>query len=60
MLLQNSSSGPAFGEYLTTVPATRLLAQDVLDVYRGRGGFENDFAAEDHENAPDRWCSHTP
>jgi hypothetical protein len=46
--------------FLTNVPATRLLAQDVLDVYRGRGGFENAFAAEDQETDPDRWCSHTP
>lgn len=46
--------------FLTNVPATRLLAQDVLDVYRGRGGFENDFAAEDQETDPDRWCSHSP
>lgn len=42
---------------VTNVPATRLLAQDVLDVYRGRGGFENSFAAEDQETDPDRWCS---
>jgi hypothetical protein len=46
--------------FLTTVPASRLLAQDVLSVYRGRGGFENDFAAEDQEIDPDRWCSHSP
>jgi hypothetical protein len=46
--------------FLTSIPATRLLAQDVLDVYRGRGGFENAFAAEDQETDPDRWCSHAP
>jgi hypothetical protein len=46
--------------FLTTIPATRLLVQDVLDGYRGRGGFENAFAAEDQDTDPDRWCSHTP
>lgn len=29
-------------------------------MYRGRGGFENDFAAEDQETDPDRWGSQTP
>jgi hypothetical protein len=45
--------------FLTRLPATRLLAEDVLSLYRGRGGFENSFAAEDQETDPDRWCSHT-
>jgi hypothetical protein len=58
------SVGKRLGEwvyelFLTALPASRLLAQDVLDLYRGRGGFENDFAAEDQETDPDRWCSHT-
>jgi hypothetical protein len=46
--------------FLTTQPARRLAAADVLDLYNGRGAFEQVLSDEDAEQDPDRWCSHRP
>ncbi len=46
--------------FLTSHPAHRLSAADVIELYNGRGGFERVLSAEDEEQDPDRWCSHRP
>jgi hypothetical protein len=45
--------------FLTTLAADGFLAEDVLDLYHGRGAFEAVLADEDVEEDPDRWCSYT-
>lgn len=45
--------------FLTTLHADGFLAEDVLDLYHGRGAFEAVLADEDVENDADRWCSYT-
>ena len=44
--------------FLTSHPAHRLPAADLLPLYNGRGGFEQVLSDEDWEQDPDRWCSH--
>lgn len=44
--------------FLTNLEADGFLAEDVLDLYHGRGAFEAVLADEDIEEDPDRWCSH--
>lgn len=46
--------------FLTSHPAHHLSAADVIELYNGRGGFEQVLSAEDEEQDPDRWCSHQP
>jgi hypothetical protein len=46
--------------FLVSHPATCFSAAEVLDLYTGRGAFEQVLSAEDQEQDPDRWCSHTP
>ncbi len=46
--------------FLTSHPAHRLPAADLLALYNGRGGFEQVLGDEDREQDPDRWCSHHP
>ncbi len=46
--------------FLTTVPATCLHADEVVELYYQRGGFERVLSDEDVEQDPDRWCSGTP
>jgi hypothetical protein len=46
--------------FLTSHPADRLTAADVLDLYNQRGSFEQVLADEDAEQAADRWCSRRP
>jgi hypothetical protein len=46
--------------FLTSHPAHRLPAADLLELYNGRGGFEQVLSDEDDEQAADRWCSHHP
>src|SRR5947209_12276891 len=41
------------------LPTDGFLAEDVLDLYHGRGAFEAVLADEDVEEDPDRWCSYT-
>jgi hypothetical protein len=45
--------------FITTVGQDHFLAEDVLDLYHGRGAFEGVLADEDVEEDPDRWCSYT-
>ena len=45
--------------FLTNLDADGFLAEDVLDLYHGRGAFEAVQAFEDVEEDPDRWCSYT-
>jgi hypothetical protein len=44
--------------FLTNLAADGFLAEDVLDLYHGRGAFETVLADEDVEVDPDRWCSY--
>ena len=44
--------------FITTLHANGFLAEDVLDLYHGRGAFEAVLADEDVENDADRWCSY--
>ncbi len=46
--------------FLTDLDADGFLAEDVLDLYHGRGAFEAVLSDEDVEEDPDRWCSYTP
>jgi hypothetical protein len=46
--------------FLTTVPAQCLQANEVVELYYQRGGFEVVLSDEDAEQDPDRWCSCTP
>src|SRR5712691_11545053 len=46
--------------FVTRLAAPAFSAKDVLDLYLHRGSFETVLAAEDLEQDPDRWCSHTP
>lgn len=45
--------------FITTLPADGFLAEDVVDLYHGRGAFEGVLADEDTEEDPDRWCSYS-
>jgi len=45
--------------FITTLSTEGFLAEDVLDLYHGRGAFEAVLADEDVEEDPDRWCSYT-
>jgi hypothetical protein len=46
--------------FLTTAPTQCLRADEVVEVYYQRGGFERVLSDEDAEQDPDRWCSGTP
>jgi hypothetical protein len=46
--------------FLTTAPAQCLQANEVVELYYQRGGFEVVLSDEDAEQNPDRWCSCTP
>jgi len=46
--------------FLTSAPAQRLRAADIVDLYHQRGAFEQVLSDEDQEQDPDRWCSCTP
>jgi hypothetical protein len=43
--------------FLTSQSAASLSSQDVISLYRGRGGFEQRLSEEDQEQDYDRWCS---
>src|SRR3989441_3685148 len=45
--------------FMTNLDADGFLAEDILDLYHGRGAFEAVLADEDVEEDPDRWCSYT-
>jgi hypothetical protein len=46
--------------FLTSHPAGRLTAKDIVELYHHRGSFEQVLSDEDVEQDPDRWCSHMP
>src|SRR6266542_2406531 len=46
--------------FLTTAPAQCLHADEIVELYYQRGGFEQVLSDEDAEQDPDRWCSCTP
>jgi hypothetical protein len=46
--------------FLTTAPAQCLRANEIVELYYQRGGFEVVLSDEDTEQDPDRWCSCTP
>src|SRR5215210_1657613 len=52
--------GYVYELFLTSQPAQHLTAAAVLDLYYGRGAFEQVLSDEDTEQDPDRWCSHGP
>ena len=52
--------GCVYELFLTTAPAQCLQANEVVEVYYQRGGFEQVLSDEDVEQDPDRWCSCTP
>lgn len=43
--------------FLTSLPVEQFTATDVLNLYNGRGGFEQTLSEEDTEQDGDRWCS---
>jgi len=46
--------------FYTALPREAFTPADVVALYLHRGAFETVLADEDKEQAPDRWCSHTP
>ncbi len=45
--------------FLTDLAADGFLAEEILDLYHGRGAFEAVLTDEEVEEDPDRWCSFT-
>jgi Transposase DDE domain len=45
---------------MTSQSMGSLSAMDILSLYRGRGGFEQQLSQEDQEQDYDRWCSWQP
>ena len=45
--------------FFTDLDADGFLAEDILDLYQGRGAFEAVLADEDVEADPERWCSYS-
>lgn len=43
--------------FVTSQSVGSLSALDVISLYRGRGGFEQQLSQEDQEQDIDRWCS---
>ena len=52
--------GMVYELFVSTLPRLSFTCSDVLDLYLHRGSFETVLADEDLEQAPDRWCSHSP
>jgi len=46
--------------FVTDRDAAGFPAADVLDLYFGRGAFEQTLSEDDQEQTADRWCSHEP
>ena len=53
-------NGFVYELFLTTAPVQCLRANEVVDVYYQRGGFERVLSDEDAEQDRDGWCSGTP
>jgi hypothetical protein len=45
--------------FITNLDANAFVAEDILDLYHGRGAFEAVLADEEVEEDPDRWCSYS-
>jgi hypothetical protein len=52
-------SGVVYELFFTNLPQQAFTAADVVELYLHRGAFEPALADEDHEQDPDRWCSHS-
>ncbi len=52
--------GYVYELFLATAPTPCLRANEVVELYYQRGGFEQVLSDEDVEQDPDRWCSCTP
>jgi hypothetical protein len=52
-------AGIVYELFFTNLPQQAFTAADVVEVYLHRGAFEPALADEDHEQDPDRWCSHS-
>src|SRR5512142_837711 len=52
-------SGVVYELFFTNLPQQTFTAADVVELYLHRGAFEPALADEDHEQDPDRWCSHS-
>ena len=52
-------SGIVYELFFTNLPQQAFTAADVVELYLHRGAFEPALADEDHEQDPDRWCSHS-
>jgi hypothetical protein len=52
-------AGVVYELFFTTLPQQAFTASDVVELYLHRGAFEPALAAEDAEQDPDRWCSHS-
>jgi hypothetical protein len=46
--------------FMTSQSMGSLSVMDILSLYRGRGGFEQQLSQEDQEQDYDRWCSWHP
>jgi hypothetical protein len=52
-------AGIVYELFFTNLPQQAFTAADVVELYLHRGAFEPALADEDHEQDPDRWCSHS-
>src|SRR6266704_6152464 len=52
--------GMVYELFVSTLPRLSFTCSDVRDRYLHRGSFETVLADEDLQQAPDRWCSHSP
>ena len=52
-------AGIVYELFFTNLPQQAFTAADVVELYLHRGAFEPTLADEDHEQDPDRWCSHS-
>ena len=52
-------AGIVYELFFTNLPQQAFTAADVVEVYLHRGADLPALADEDHEQDPDRWCSHS-
>jgi hypothetical protein len=56
----HTRKGVVYELFFTDLPQDAFTASDVVALYFHRGAFEPVLSDEDHEQDPDRWCSHSP
>jgi hypothetical protein len=56
----STRDGVVYELFFTALPAGAFSPADIVALYQQRGAFEAILSDEDHEQDPDRWCSHTP